>query len=435
MTTIAKDISDYKVALDEIMDYHHFHPMAVLKKEAALDQFLQLGIPSMRHEDWKYTYLQKYLNKGFVPGRVEKNDLSEDIHSILSDIPVTQAVRLVMMDGYFYPQYSILPEIKGLSISGILESSTEQLSEMVEKQSSLADIKKHALTALNIALSQDGLIIRVEESVETGIDFINIITNAGHQIRQPYCQITVLDNAKLTIHEHQVLIGQIGMMNAVTEIFLSENAVLNWVKVQDPGVGACFIDTAYVQQASSSTYNVTAITLTGTLLRNQQYVSLNGIAAHADLSGLYLLDKEEQADNLIYVRHRSPECTSNQLFKGVMDGSSTGTFNGKIVVDQDAQKTNAFQSNKNILISEDASAFFRPQLEIFADDVKCSHGATSSEIEDSELFYLRARGIGKEKAKSLLMLAFATDVVEHIANDDLKAFVVEKIEAKLKLNA
>lgn len=434
MTIIAKDISEYRVALDEIMDHHHFYPMAVLKKEAALDQFLQLGIPSMKHEDWKYTYLQKYLNKGFVPGRAEKNDLSKDIHSILSAIPATQAVRLVMIDGYFYPQYSILQEIKGVSISGILESSTEQMTEMVEKQSTVADIKKHALTAMNIALSQDGLLVGVEEGVETGIDFINIITDSGHQIRQPYYQITVRDHAKLTIHEHQILKGQTGMMNAVTEIFLSENAVLNWVKVQDPGVGACFIDTAYVQQATSSTYNVTAITLTGTLLRNQQYVSLNGITAHADLSGLYLLDNEEQADNLIYVRHKSPECTSNQLFKGIMDGSSTGTFNGKIVVDQDAQKTNAFQSNKNILISEEAAAFFRPQLEIFADDVKCSHGATSSEIEDSELFYLRARGIGKDKAKSLLMLAFATDVVEQIADEALKAFVVEKIEAKLKLN-
>lgn len=434
MTIIEKDISAYSVALGEVIDHHHFHPLAILKKEAAMDQFLELGIPTMKHEDWKYTYLQKYLNKGFTPGVIAKQEISQDIHAIIDSIPTTQAVRLVLFDGIFYPEYSVLPEINGLSISGISEAISGQNLDVMDKQSTIASVSKHALSALNIALCQDGLMILLSEGVEAGIDFINIITDSGNQIRQPYHQITVLGNATLTIHEHQVLKGTSGMMNAVSEIFLSEHASIDWVKVQDPGAGACYIDTTYVQQETSSTYNVSTITLTGTLLRNQQYVSLNGIAAHADLAGLYLLDNEEQADNLIFIRHRSPECTSNQLYKGVMDGQSTGTFNGKIVVDQDAQKTNAFQSNKNILVSDEAAAFFRPQLEIFADDVKCSHGATSSEIEDSELFYLRARGIGKEKAKSLLMLAFAADVVEHISDKTLKAFIVEKIEAKLKLN-
>jgi Fe-S cluster assembly protein SufD len=433
MTTLTKEISPYQSTLDQLLDNSILHPMAVLKKQAALEQFLQLGIPTMKHEDWKYTYLQKILNKGFKPGFIPAVN-SADIQSVLPSINHPSGIRLVIVDGQFNSTLSSIQNIEGLHISSIATELSLPESDVVENLGKLADTKRHALTALNLALFQDGVSITVESRVQAAIDLIYIVTDSNTYIRQPYLQITLKENAQLHIHEHQHLLGKEGMQNMVSEVFLNSASSLEWVKIQDPGEGAYFIDSTYVHQAEKSNYHTSAVTLTGELLRNQQYVVLNGEEAHADLSGLYLLNREEQADNLIYIRHKVPNCTSNQLFKGIMDGKSTGVFNGKIVVDQDAQQTNAYQSNKNILVSDEAAAYFRPQLEIFANDVKCSHGATSAEIEDSELFYLRARGIGKEKAKSLLMLAFAADVVAHISDVHIREEAIKKIENKLQLN-
>lgn len=435
MTTLTKEISPYQTALDQLLDNSMLHPMAVLKKQAALEQFLQLGIPSMKHEDWKYTYLQKILQKGFVPRYITPADLSSLPLAVMSEkaTPTTQA-RIVLVDGLFNAALSSFQNIAGLNISSLAEELSLQESEVVENLGKLADTQRHALTALNLALFQDGISIQASAGVKADIDLICVITDRDASIRQPYLQISLQENAEIHIHEHQHLLGKHGMQNMVSEVFLGHSASLEWVKIQDPGAGAYFIDSTYVLQEEKSNYHATAITLTGELLRNQQYVILNGEEAHADLCGLYLLNREEQADNLIHIRHKVPNCTSNQLFKGIMDDKSTGVFNGKIVVDQDAQQTNAYQSNKNILISDEAAAYFRPQLEIFANDVKCSHGATSAEIEDSELFYLRARGISKKKAKSLLMLAFAADVVEHISDEHIRKEAIHKIENKLQLN-
>lgn len=434
MTTLAKEISPYLSVLDQLLENSSLHPIAVLKKQAALEQFLQMGFPTMKHEDWRYTYLQKIFQKGFQPGWISPVQAEKAIRNLPSFPTAGAPVRVVLVDGQLNTLLSDIPLLEGVYIASISDELSRDESEALDNLGKLADTQHHALTAFHLALFQNGIYISVEAGVQVEVDLISIVTGNDHIIRQPYLQIVLKEGARLQIQEYQYLTGQQAMQNMMSEVFLHKSASLEWVKIQNPGTGAYFMDTTYVDQAEKSSYCSTAITLTGEWLRNQQYVVLSGEQAHADLSGLYLLDREEQADNLISVRHKVPSCTSNQLFKGIMDGKSTGVFNGKIVVDQDAQQTNAYQSNKNILVSDDAAAYFRPQLEIFANDVKCSHGATAAEIEDSELFYLRTRGIGKEKARSLLILAFAADVLEHISNEGIRGEALKMIENKLRLN-
>lgn len=427
------DTSIYSEAFDNVLNQNALSEDILLKKQKALHQFEQLGIPNMKNEEWKNTYFAKYLKKGFQPGLIKK-DLSktETIAEILPSLS-ENINRIVIVDGLFSQELSQIHSSIQYNIFSTSHCWSDDIHNANQIYSSLTDEKKQSLTALNTALSQDGVYIEVVEGASAHVELL-IVQTGSDTISMPRNIIQVGKNAYLNIAEQHILIEGQSMTNMVSEIVMEENAKIEWVKIQDAGDQYHLIDSSYVSQKENSRYHCTTLSLTGDLLRNQQYIQIAGEQAHADLGGIYILENQQQADNIIVIEHQVPNTTSNQLYKGILDGSSTGVFNGKIIVIEDAQKTDAYQSNKNILLSDDAAVFTRPQLEIYADDVKCSHGATSSQIEDYESFYLRSRGIGKELSKALLMFAFVADVVEEIENTTLKEWVKSRISTKLKID-
>ncbi len=434
MTTITENISIYGQALDTLQDIQQLSDKIISVKREAIEQFEALGLPTMKNEEWKYTYLGKVLKKGFTPGFNRLPDEST-LQKIKSKLPKISAEtnRIVLIDGIFSQKLSQINHSDSFQITALHDCWANHNEKAEGLFSTLTQGRPQALTTLNTALCQDGVFIDIAENGQAQIE-IMMVKTGSLQMSMPRILIYSGANSYLNIAEQNILLQGESFSNIVSEVFLEESAKVEWVSIQDTNDNAYVFDSIYAKQAAKSQYHSTVVSLTGAIMRNNQYIKISGEEAHADLGGIYILNGEQQADNLILIEHESPNATSNQLFKGILDDKSKGVFNGKIVVIPEAQKTDAFQSNKNILLSEDASAYFRPQLEIYADDVKCSHGATSSDIEDHELFYLRSRGIGKELAKSLLIYAFAGDVIDEIEDENLRAWVKERVASKLKID-
>ena len=434
MTTVTtQDLSIYGKALAVLEDSQKMPQEVIDKKQAAFEKFEQLGLPSMKHEEWRHTYLGKIIRKGFIPGFIQNDEsVLKNIQAKLPKVPQGKN-RIVLVDGIFVKSLSTILPSDQYSITSIQESWSQNENFAIQSFASLTDQKEQALAILNTALCQDGVYISIEKNSTADIE-LYLVKTGGIKISMPRNLIHVKENGQVNIEEHHLILAGESFSNIVSEVILEKQAQAEWISIQDAGNNTYELDHIYVHQKEKSQYHSTTVSLTGALMRTCQYVNIAGEEAHANLGGVYLLDGEQQADNVIVIEHTAPNATSNQLFKGILDGKSTSVFNGKIMVVPEAQKTDSYQTNKNILLSEDASAYSRPQLEIYADDVKCSHGATSSDIEDSELFYLRARGIGRELSKSLLMFAFVSDVIEEIKDEKLKEWVKTRIATKLKLN-
>jgi Fe-S cluster assembly protein SufD len=225
---------------------------------------------------------------------------------------------------------------------------------------------------------------------------------------------------------------QASFTNSVTEIFLDENASLEHYKLQNLNNSSTLLNSTYFHQEAGSRLNTFAITLNGGLIRNYSHTRLNGKGADAHINGLYLVDRKQHVDNRVFVEHAAPDCTSNELFKGILDDEASAVFNGHVLVQRDAQRTNAYQQNRNILLTDKATVNTRPFLEIYADDVKCSHGATVGQLDIEALFYLRSRGICLASARLLLMYAFAAEVINKMSLDPLKSRVDEMVKQRLR---
>jgi Fe-S cluster assembly protein SufD len=390
------------------------------RQRASLEKAIALGVPTMKNEEWKYTYYHKVLQQGFTPDLAVS--VKQPIDPAFIDAYAVSTNRIVFADGVFQPALSFLaqhPEINFWNSSNISENTTSDF-----------------LIELNNAFASDGVFLEIgngvalEELIE--IFYIHTDTSKIVQLRN---KIKVGKNAQVKIAEYFInLENSPAYINNVSEIEVEENGIFELDKIQDGGHLFNITDTALLAQNSSSSCTVNTISLTGGITRNALKFDINGERAEAHMNGLYLLQHDEHTDNRTLVNHNAPNCESNELYKGVLGGKSTGVFNGKIVVKPDAQKTNAFQSNRNILLSDAANIYTKPQLEIFADDVKCSHGATSSQIEDSELFYLQTRGIGKDVAKGLLVYAFAAEVIGQIKNNALRQWLEKRIAELLMID-
>ncbi|MEZ5004677.1 MAG: Fe-S cluster assembly protein SufD [Chitinophagales bacterium] len=394
-------------------------------RKNAIKTFSRQGFPSTKSEAWKYTNLEKILKKGYAPtAHYQPGELKA---ASFESFKVTNrdTLRLVFVDGFINENLSNLKDIKGLHFDTL--KNKEELNSAVIPNESLID--------LNTAFTKDGAIITVDDKaiIEIPIELYNITTCPGLKMIQPKHQIKVGRAAQVTfIESYHNLCVDSSFTNAVTSIEVAQDAIVNYIKIEHPKKPNTYIiDHCLVEQAANSTFNIYTLTLSGALVKNNLQVVLKGEHTTTNMYGLYLLQKSEIVDNRTIVDHAVPNGYSNELYKGILGGTATGTFNGKIYVREDAQKTNAFQSNKNILVSDDATINTRPQLEIYADDVKCSHGATSAQIEDSELFYLRSRGIGKDKAKSLLIYAFASEVWETIKDEEVKNYIENEVSHAL----
>jgi Fe-S cluster assembly protein SufD len=352
-----------------------------------------------------------------------------------------EANTLVFVNGSFAAHLSNIISDKGIEAMPLSEAFKKKTAVVERHFAQYAPWRDDAMLALNTAFSLNGAYIEVQKNavVEEPFHLLFLNDSRAHNAFAPTRNLFVLgENAEATIIEsaHTFVSGEnVGFTNVVSESVLAEGARLHHYKVQNDVAASHFIGALHAHQAASSVLNTVVITLSGGVVRNNLSSTLAGKAADAHFYGLYLVDGKTLVDNHTFADHAVAHCTSNELYKGIMDERSTGVFNGKIMVRPGAQKTLAYQSNRNVLLSPSATVHTKPQLEIFADDVKCSHGCTSGQLDEEALFYLRARGLDKDQARALLLYAFAGEITEKIEleplRERLESIIAERLHQEL----
>lgn len=400
----------------------------------AIKTFENKGFPTKKEEAWKYTSLNAVLAKDFTvfPKTDNPIDFSDVKKYFLHEI---DTYKLVFIDGKFSNFLSSTTH-EGLDIctmSSALYKPKYQI--IVDTYFNKIANKEETLTSLNTAFANEGAYINIPKNkiVEKPIEIIFFSTgNENAFLAQPRNLIIVGENAHVQIIErHQSLHENAVLSNSVTEIFTKKRAILDYYKVQNDIETSSLIDNTYISQEQESLAKVHTFSFGGNLTRNNLNFYHKGERIDSTLKGITIIGAKQLVDHYTLVHHAQPNCTSHQNYKCIVAGQSTGVFNGKIFVEKEAQKTDAFQQNNNIILSDKATINAKPQLEIFADDVKCSHGCTIGQLDESAMFYMQQRGIPKKEAKALLLYAFSNDVIESIKIPELKQRITKIIASKL----
>lgn len=405
----------------------------------AFDEFYKLGFPTRRDEAWKYTNVSSFtrasLNPLFFPQThldIKKTDFRYYEH--------IKANKLVVVNGSFQKHLSeIIEESEGVSIMSISEAITSKNPVFESYFNRLAQNEKENFVALNTSMFGDGIFIHIKEGYKAKfpIFWFFISKDNSDCIINPRNLIVLEKNAEAEIiKDHQGIAEGDYFINAVSEIYLEENAKLELTAIQnETSHGLHYVGTKEVSQKKNSYFNYTNISLSGKLIRNNVRCTLEGEDIQSNLYGLYYGKENDTIDNNYLVEHKAESCVSNQLIKGVLKDESNGIFTGKIYVHPLANKTNAYQKNNNLLLSDGATMNSRPQLEIYADDVKCSHGATNGQIDTNALYYLQSRGLKADTAHSFLQYAFLAEVIQNIKNEGIREYLDEVFKFKLGLFA
>ena len=387
-------------------------------RQCSLERFEALGFPTTKNEDWHFTSVAPIIEAAYPPRSAPGGDVAaEDLTPFTfgaSDWPT-----IVFVNGVFAPALSSLGALpEGVRVYD-LASAVRDNDPLVERHlSKIAPYELHAFTALNSMFVNDGAVVRIAKEFEVEqpihILFVSDALAAKTQTN-PRTLIVAERHSKATVIESYVSTGEASYFtNAVTEVVLEDGANLSHIKIQRESPRAFHVGTIEAEQKRDSHYQSFSFSTGAALARTNVYTALNGEGAGATLNGLYMLDGEQHCDHQTRIEHAQPNCFSRELYKGVLDGSSHGVFNGKVYVDPIAQKTDGKQTNNVLLLSERAQVDTKPQLEIFADDVKCTHGATVGRIDQTALFYMKSRGINNDLARRLLTYAFAAEVLETI---------------------
>ena len=401
----------------------------------AIRAFADLGFPTTRLEDWKYTSVRSIASATFQPARCESNgDLARKLgRSPLFDLGCS---RLVFVNGFFSKELSSpggLPgKVKVASLAETLESGAAPLAEHLARY---AGFKNHAFVALNTAFIENGTFVEIPKGVvvEKPIHLLYVSTSSrAPHVSHPRNLVLAGQESQVRLIETYLGLDEDAYLtNAVTEIVAGENSSVDYVKLQQEGAAAFHIATIIAHQARSANVTTSSIAMGGLLGREDLSTVLDGEGAEALLNGLYVTTGRQLIDNHTTIDHAKPHCSSREFYKGVLDGKSAAVFNGKIIVRKDAQKTDSKQSDKNLLLSEDAVINTKPQLEIYADDVKCTHGATIGQIDTEAVFYLRSRGIGLEEARNLLIVAFANEIIDRLKFQPLRDWLKSAMFTRL----
>jgi len=395
-------------------------------RQSAFEKFRELGFPSIKNEDWKYTNIARFLKDeydlaGTTPdGTVPDPELLKN-----AAIEGLDCYKILLVNGSWQGRKAGDGFPEGVQLLTVAEAKQDPVFSSYFENT---EFEKHHFTALNAALFSDGLFIRVDAGAtpDKPIHIVHVFTADRNLLVQPRHVIVVNKNAELSIIESIVSTGKEAKIwvNSLMEVILQPDAKMDHVIIQTPGKDIRMVQHTTIRQKKQSLYNNYTFTFPGAdLVRNELHVRMEEEHSESHLYGLYLAGGQQLVDNHTLVDHQKPSCNSNELYKGVLLEQSTGVFNGKIFVHKDAQKTNAFQQNNNLVISKKATIDSKPQLEIYADDVKCSHGSTVGQFSEEALFYLRSRGVGEERAKGLLINAFAFDVTEKLRVPSLRAHV------------
>ncbi len=412
------------------------HPVHEVRVDA-LKNFESKGFPSKKEEAWKYTSLKSLENVDFSIFPKEKNTLEykEVKEYFINEI---DTYKIVFVDGIFS---SYLSETTHDGVDICLMSSAlskPMYKQIIEVYFNKIASKDDSLTSLNTAFSKEGAYIYIPKNKmpKKPIEIVHFATgNEASLMLQPRNLIVVEENAEVQILErHQSLTSNEVLTNSVTEIFAADSAIVDYYKIQNDAENASLIDNTYVNQKNKSVVNVHTFSFGGKLTRNNLNFYQNGEYMDSVMKGITIIGAKQHVDHHTLVHHIEPNCESHQDYKGIFAENSTGVFNGKIIVDKIAQKTNAFQQNNNILISDKATINTKPQLEIFADDVKCSHGCTIGQLDEDAMFYLQSRGIPQKEARALLMYAFANNVLASVRIPELKIRINKLIATKLGVN-
>ena len=402
----------------------------------AIKAFETEGFPTKKQEAWKYTSLNSVLKHDYsvFPKRENEIEFKDVKKYFIHDI---DAYKIIFIDGKYASHLSQTThdDIDVCLMSSALSKPKYRL--IIENYFNKI-ASKDGLSSLNTAFSAEGAYIHIPKNklVQKPIQIIHFSTgNEAALMLQPRNLVVVDENSHVQIIErHQSLTDNPVLTNSVTEIFANKRAIVDYYKIQNDRESASLIDNTFVNQKQESIAKVHTFSFGGKLVRNNLNFYQNGERIDSTMKGITIIGNKQHVDHNTLVHHIEPNCESHQDYKGIFDNNSTGVFNGKVVVEKEAQKTNAFQANNNILISDKASINTKPQLEIFADDVKCSHGCTIGQLDESAMFYLRSRGIPEKEARALLMFAFSNNVLDSVKITEVKNRITKIIANKLGVN-
>ncbi len=406
-------------------------------RQKGITAFLDKGIPSRKNEEYKYSNPEKLFKSEYVIVTAALDTtLTTDVIKQFEIAGINEN-RIILLNGFYSKQLSSLSKLpKGVIVMD-LASAIQDHSDIIEKHfAKYADVNADPFIALNTSFAADGLFIYVPDTVlvEQPLHIINIISVIEASLIQTRNLFVVEKNAAVKIVEsfdtHQLKVK--ATVNVVTEVCVAEDAKLQYYKLQNDCENIYMVNTTQVQQQAKSHFDTNTVTLNGEWIRNNLNIVVDAESCESHLNGLFIAKGHQHVDNHTLVDHRKANCESNQLYKGILDDKSVGVFNGKIYVRKDAQKINAYQSSKNILLSDDATINTKPQLEIYANDVKCSHGSSTGHLNEESLFYLRSRGLSTDSARRMLLYAFAADAINTIRIEPLRQHVDELIEKKLR---
>jgi Fe-S cluster assembly protein SufD len=418
-------IEDLKFEIENLniaSDVNFVLPSANRNRAAEILQTLEY--PTTRMEAWKYTRVAKIKNTAFSVSKTSNENL--DLAPFL--IPNLQGSRIVFVNGFYNETLSVLEAESGISISPMSQNPAWATCYV----DSIVPLDGEIFNAMNSYTATDGVAIQIVKKANIQQSVQVIFINSGENTYASNRNIIVCEDfasAHISLgffSENAVNSFQ----NVVSEIFVGANAKLTIDKIQLENETSFTIATEQVKQEKDATFTINTITLDGGLVRNNLSIAVDGQNSETNLSGAYVLKGKQHVDNHTVVDHKVAHCVSNELYKGVMDENSTAVFNGKVFVRKDAQKINAFQSNGNVLLSDNATINSKPELEIYADDVKCSHGSTTGQLDEEAVFYLRARGISEKSARALMVAAFIGEVLEKIDNEAVRDFVDQKLLEK-----
>ncbi|HTE27566.1 Fe-S cluster assembly protein SufD [Flavitalea sp.] len=409
-------------------------PLSSIRK-AAFKSFDVMGIPTVRHEEWKYTRISSLFNKEYQVSFQNPTSLNAAEFAPLRLPGHEDASELVFVNGMYVPGLSNL-KASAFGITSLEEAAANQYSEIVSEHfNHSSKYLTDGVQALNTAFIDGGVFMHVQprKFVKYPVYIYNITdARVASVLSQPRSLIHIGQGAQVQLVETYITLGTSeSMTNEVMEIVVEQDAILEYYKIQNDQSSASQVSTTHIRQVGKSVVHTVTVSLNGGIVRNNLHAVLGARFAEAHLYGLYFQQGQSHIDNHTIVDNVMPDCQSNELYKGILDNNSTGVFNGKIFVRKDAQKTNAFQSNKNVLLSENANVNTKPQLEIFADDVKCSHGCTIGSLDEEGLFYLQSRGVPKTQAMALLLQGFALDILEKIKPAPIRAYVEDLIAQRL----
>ena len=402
-------------------------------RSKAIKKFESEGFPTKKLESWKYTSLKRTLKYDYklFPSQKDIIDFKDIQDYLINDI---ESYKIVFVNGKYYSNLSETTH-EGMDICILSSALTQSKYDLVIENYFDKISKKDGITSLNTAFSHEGAYIHIPKNIQVDkpIQILHFSTGENESLMfQPRNLIVVDENSQVEIIErYQSITNNNVLVNSVSEIYVNKKSNVKHYKIQNDKKSSSLIDNTFVSQEHSSSYNLHTFSFGGDLTRNNLNIFQNDQRIESTINGITIIDDEQHVDHNTLIHHKEPNCTSHQDYKGIYGGRSVGVFNGRVLVEKEAQKTNAFQANNNVLISDRASINTKPQLEIFADDVKCSHGCTIGQLDNNALFYLRSRGIPEKEATALMMFGFANKVLTSVQNQEIKSMINKIIASKL----